>query len=46
MKMIDTFLAGPGRKKEHACLVDNRGHERAATLALRGYVRSVEGPAK
>jgi hypothetical protein len=46
MKMIDTFLAGLWRKKEHACLVDNRGHGRAATLSLRGYVHSVEGPAK
>jgi len=46
MKLIETFLAGPWREKEHACLVDSRGHERAATLSLRGYVRSVEGLTK
>lgn len=44
MKMIETFLASLWRKKEHSCLVDNRGRERPATLSL--HVRGVEGPAK
>jgi hypothetical protein len=46
MKMIETFLASLRRKKERSCLVDNRGHERPATLSLHGYVRGLEGPAK
>ena len=46
MKMIETFLASLWRHKERSCLVDNRSHERPATLSLHGYVRGVEGAAK
>ena len=46
MKLIEIFPAIPWGKKEHSCLVDNRGHERSAALSLQGYVRGVDGPAK